>query len=235
MKLLLVEDDEMIADAIRDALVNTELEMEHVSTIKDAKIALNDNAIGLVVLDLSLPDGDGLDLLNDLRLGGFESPVLVLTARDEPRARVLGLDSGADDYLTKPFDMNELIARIRALLRRKMGRAAAVINYQSLRLDPAQMNVFIGDECINIPLRQFRLLKYLLESQGRVRTKQQIIDTLYRWDQYIEENTIEVYVSQLRKQLWPNLIKTLRGIGYLIPKLEQNQQTEPKAELEQTR
>lgn len=219
MKLLLVEDDIMIADAIRVALTNTELEMEHAGTIKDAKAALDDS-IGLLVLDLGLPDGDGLSLLNELRKNKFETPILVLTARNEPRARVLGLDSGADDYLVKPFDMNELVARMRALLRRSMGRAATVIKYQNLTLDPGQMEVFLADELINIPLSQFRLLQHLLESQGRVRTKQQIIDALYRWDQYIEENTIEVYISQLRKQLWPSLIKTMRGIGYLVPKVD---------------
>jgi len=159
------------------------------------------NNRGLLILDLGLPDGDGLDFLRQHRNTGLRLPVLILTARDEPRQRVLGLDSGADDYLVKPFDMAELLARLRALQRRNMGRAAAVIRYQNLILDPGS---------------QFKLLQYLLESTGRVRTKQQIIDALYRWDQSVEENTIEVYISQIRKQLWPSLIQTMRGIGYVV-------------------
>ncbi|MDE1465981.1 response regulator [Spartinivicinus poritis] len=221
MKVLLVEDDLMIADGIARGVSRAALQMEHVTCVKDAKLALIDQGIGLIVLDLGLPDGDGLTLLRELRREGLELPVLVLTARDEPRDRVLGLDSGADDYLVKPFNLDELIARIRALLRRRMGRAAAVIEYGPLTLDPGQMQVLLNQQPVTIPLRQFRLLQYLLESQGRVKTKQQIIDALYRWDQDIEENTIEVYISQLRKHLWPKLIKTMRGIGYLIPKFDQ--------------
>ncbi|MCX4028401.1 response regulator transcription factor [Endozoicomonas sp. SM1973] len=221
MKVLLVEDDVMIADGIARGLNKAALQMEHVTCVKDAKLALVDQGVGLIVLDLGLPDGDGLALLCELRGDGMELPVLVLTARDEPRDKVLGLDSGADDYLVKPFNMDELIARIRALLRRRMGRAAAVIEYGPLTLDPGQMQVLLDRQLVTIPLRQFRLLQYLLESQGRVKTKQQIIDALYRWDQDIEENTIEVYISQLRKHLWPSLIKTMRGIGYLIPKFDQ--------------
>ncbi|MGH1538979.1 MAG: response regulator [Arenicella sp.] len=221
MKVLLVEDDLMIADAIVQGMNNTALQIERVVGVKEAKAALNvDSGIGLMVLDLGLPDGDGLDLLKELRRSGEPMPVLVLTARDEPRARVLGLDSGADDYLIKPFDMEELIARVRALQRRSMGRAAAMIEYADLTLDPGQLQVFFRQQAVAIPISQFRLLQYLLESTGRVRTKQQIIDALYRWDQSVEENTIEVYVSQLRKQLWPTLIKTMRGIGYLVPRLE---------------
>ncbi len=211
----------MIADAIVQGMNNTALQIERVVGVKEAKAALNvDSGIGLMVLDLGLPDGDGLDLLKELRRSGEPMPVLVLTARDEPRARVLGLDSGADDYLIKPFDMEELIARVRALQRRSMGRAAAMIEYADLTLDPGQLQVFFRQQAVAIPISQFRLLQYLLESTGRVRTKQQIIDALYRWDQSVEENTIEVYVSQLRKQLWPTLIKTMRGIGYLVPRLE---------------
>ena len=220
MKVLLVEDNAMIADGIGRKMRNTSLQMEYVTHICEARMALNDSSIGLMVLDLGLPDGDGLALLKELRQEGITLPVLVLTARDEARAKILGLDSGADDYLTKPFDMDELIARVRALLRRSMGRAAPVIEYGAMVLDPGQVQVFVNQQATNLHLRQFRLLQYLLESQGRVKTKQQIIDALYRWDQDIEENTIEVYISQLKKKLWPELIKTMRGIGYLIPKLD---------------
>lgn len=224
MKVLLVEDDLVIAEAINRRLIADGLNVECVHRLEDARAALRvDDSIGLMVLDLTLPDGDGLHFLNHHRSDGLQLPVLILTARDEPRQRVLGLDSGADDYLVKPFDMDELVARLRALQRRSMGRAASVIRYQNLTLDPAQMRVFVDNNEVELPVSQFRLLQYLLESTGRVRTKQQIIDALYRWDQSVEENTIEVYVSQLRKQLWPTLIKTMRGIGYLVPKIENTQ------------
>ncbi len=219
MKVLLVEDDLLIADAISKSAENASLKLEWVASIKAARAAMAvDQSLTLLILDLGLPDGDGLTFLRHIRSEGAVLPVLILTARDEPRARVLGLDSGADDYLIKPFDMNELIARVRALQRRSMGRAAAIITYEKLTLDPGQMQVFMDDELVTLPLSQYKLLQYLLESTGRVRTKQQIIDALYKWDESVEENTIEVYVSQLRKQLWPTLIKTMRGIGYLIPR-----------------
>ncbi|MGH1487749.1 MAG: response regulator [Cellvibrionaceae bacterium] len=222
MRILLTEDDSMIADGIIRKMKQAALETEHAASITEARAAVNDNNIGLLILDLGLPDGDGLTFLKELRNKGSDIPVLVLTARDEPRARVVGLDMGADDYLIKPFDMEELTARVRALLRRKLGRTAPVIKYERLTLDPAQMQIIVDDKVVPILLSHFRLLQYLLESQGRVKTKQQIIDSLYRWDQDIEENTIEVYVSQLRKKLWPELIKTMRGIGYLIPKVNNN-------------
>lgn len=224
MKVLLVEDDLTIADAIDRRLQDLGLSIEIAHDLKTAATALTArDSLGLLVLDLSLPDGDGLQFLSRQRAQGLNLPVLILTARDEPRQRVLGLDSGADDYLIKPFDMEELVARIRALQRRSMGRAAALIRYQNLKLDPGQLQVFINERMVELPISQFRLLQYLLDSVGRVKTKQQIIDDLYRWDQSIEENTIEVYVSQLRKKLWPSLIKTMRGIGYLVPREENTQ------------
>ena len=174
----------------------------------------------MVVLDLGLPDGDGLKLLREARRSEDSPPVLVLSARDEPRQRVLGLDSGADDYLIKPFDMGELIARIRVLMRRREGRAKPIIEYGRLTLDPAEASARVDGVLVDLTLRQLRLLQHLLESQGRVRTKQQIIEALYRWDANVSENTIEVYVSQLRKKLWPTIIRTMRGIGYSIPRLE---------------
>jgi len=220
MKVLLVEDDEMIADGIIQGIKKASMQIEHANTIATARKAIKGEGLGLLILDLGLPDGDGLTLLKELRNQKIQLPILILTARDEPRDRVLGLDTGADDYLIKPFDINELVARVRALIRRSMGRTAPTIIYGELTFNPEEMEITYQKEITTIPLRQLRLLQYLLECQGRVKTKQQIIDALYRWDHDIEENTIEVYISQLRKKLWPTLIKTMRGIGYLIPKLE---------------
>jgi len=221
MKIIFVEDDMAISEAVNRCLTEIGLNVELAHTLKDAEIGLNaGNGISLLILDLSLPDGDGLAFLRQQRQRGMKHPVLILTARDEPRQKVLGLDTGADDYLTKPFDMNELLARVRALQRRSMGRAASVIEYKDVTLAPSQMQVFYKGHEVELQIRQFRLLQYLLDSVGRVRTKQQIIDALYRWDQSVEENTIEVYISQIRKKLCPSLIKTMRGIGYLIPTIE---------------
>jgi len=219
MKILLVEDDNLIADALLKIMDKAIFSMEHADTIAYARTALKTCDINLLILDLSLPDGDGLHFLRELRQEGNKVPVLLLTARDEPRDKVLGLDSGADDYLSKPFHKDELLARVRALLRRDRGQVDEHLSYENLSVYPSEVRITLNNDNVDLPLRQFRLLQYLLESQGRVKTKRQIIDALYRWDQDIEENTIEVYISQLRKQLWPKLIKTIRGIGYTIPKL----------------
>ena len=220
MKILIVEDDAIISDAIDRSLERAGVPAEIVATLADARYALSLQDFSMVVLDLGLPDGDGLKLLSEARRSEDSTPVLVLSARDEPRQRVLGLDSGADDYLIKPFDMGELIARIRVLMRRREGRAKPIIEYGRLTLDPAEASARLDGVLVDLTLRQLRLLQHLLERQGRVRTKQQIIEALYRWDANVSENTIEVYVSQLRKKLWPTIIRTMRGIGYSIPRLE---------------
>ena len=220
MKILIVEDDAMISDAIGRSLERCGMPAEIVASMADARYALSLQSFSMMVLDLGLPDGDGLKLLRETRSADDRAPILVLSARDEPRQRILGLDSGADDYLTKPFDMGELIARIRVLMRRREGRTKPVIEYGRLTLDPAEAIARVDGVVIDLTLRQLRLLQHLLESQGRVSTKQQIIEALYRWDANVSENTIEVYVSQLRKKLWPTIIRTMRGIGYSIPRIE---------------
>ncbi len=220
MKLLLIEDDLMISDAILRSIRKTELAIDAVHSLTDAQHAIDTYAFELIILDLNLPDGDGLSFLRKLRAYGKEIPVLILTARDKPRERVEGLDLGADDYLAKPFDMDELVARIRALLRRRSGRTMPEICYGDLVLEPQKMEARLSGVAVNIPISQLRLLQYLIESEGRVKTKQQIIETLYSWDDSVAENTIEVYVSQLRKLLWPDVIKTIRGIGYSAPSIK---------------
>ncbi len=220
MKVLLVEDDLMISDAIVRSIQKTEMAIDAVHALEDAMHALETYEFEVIVLDLNLPDGDGLSFLKTLRSKGMEVPVLILTARDKPRERVAGLDLGADDYLAKPFDMEELIARMRALLRRRSGRTTHAIKYGDLVLEPQKMEAHLSGALVAIPISQMRLLQFLIEAEGRVKTKQQIIETLYSWDDTIAENTIEVYVSQLRKLLWPDIIKTVRGIGYSVPSLK---------------
>ena len=220
LKILLVEDDDMISDAIARSLTKAALPVETVNSLADARHALSLQDPQAIVLDLGLPDGDGLRFLRELRSAERDFPVLVLSARDEPRERVLGLDTGADDYLTKPFDMSELTARLRALMRRQAGRTATLITFGPLILDTAAITVLRDGLPVDLTARQFRLLQFLLEGQGRVYTKSQIIDALYRWDVDVGENTIEVQISQLRKKLWPKLIRTIRGIGYSVPRSE---------------
>jgi two-component system response regulator QseB len=223
LKILLIEDDEAIADAIVKSIIRSEMRIDHVACLADAKAALHSLEVGLIILDLGLPDGDGLRFLKSMRRDGYQHPVLILTARDRVNDRVNGLNEGADDYLAKPFDMVELIARLRALGRRQAGRSSNVIEYERLELLPDHQTVRIDGKVVNLPVSQFRLLQYLLEEQGRVKTKHQIIDALYSWDTDVEENTIEVYISQLRKSLWKDIIRTVRGIGYSIPALTQSQ------------
>ncbi len=221
LKILLVEDDNVIANAILKTIVKTEFRVEHVTLIEEAKHVLETDQCNLMILDLGLPDGDGLRFLKKIRTEKKQIPVLILTARDRLHDRLSGLDSGADDYLAKPFDVPELLARIRAIKRRLSGRATNLIQYGSLKVMPDYLSVSLKEKAISLPVSQFRLLQYLLEEHGKVKTKQQIIETLYSWDNSVEDNTIEVYVSQLRKTLWPDLIKTVRGIGYFIPQESQ--------------
>ena len=172
----------------------------------------------LVVLDLGLPKLSGLELLQSARADGYITPVLILTARDSIEERVAGLDSGADDYLTKPFDLDELYARVRALLRRSTGRADTVIVYGNITLDPASHSVLVDDVEINIPRREFSLLLKLLENQGHVLSREQLMQTLYGWTEDVDSNALEVHIHNLRKKLNATFIRTIRGVGYMIEK-----------------
>lgn len=219
MRLLLVEDDELLGDAIRVALAH-----EHhyaVEWARDgiaAERALRADAYDLVLLDLQLPGRSGLDLLKSLRGAGNAVPVLVLTARDTVRDRVVGLDAGADDYLVKPFDLDELHARVRALLRRRSGRASAVLEHGEIRLDPAAHKVTHRGEPIELPPREFALLRLLLENAGRVLSRARLEEALYGGEADVGSNAVEVHVHHLRRKLGADLIHTVRGVGYLVKK-----------------
>jgi DNA-binding response OmpR family regulator len=217
VKALLIEDDLMISDGIARYIARSEISLDTVHSLTDADHAIASFDYEIIILDLNLPDGDGLQFLKKMRASMQDIPVLILTARDQPRERVQGLNQGADDYLAKPFDMEELVARLRALLRRRAGRTISEVHYGSITLLPQKMEVQNNGTKIDIPISQFRLLQYLIEAQGAVKTKLQIIETLYSWDHTIAENTIEVYVSQLRKALGKDVVRTIRGIGYASP------------------
>jgi two-component system OmpR family response regulator/two-component system response regulator QseB len=183
---------------------------------QSADQAMQTEPFAAVVLDLGLPRLGGLDLLRRLRSRSDRTPVLVLTARDLVEDRIRGLDLGADDYVIKPVAVGELAARIRALVRRSMGEAGGVLAVGHVRLDPASHQVHLGDQLVVLSPREFAVLQELLLNAGRVLTKQQLESRLYEWDQSVESNAIEVHVHHLRRKLRPDVITTVRGVGYLI-------------------
>ena len=183
-----------------------------------AELALKTGDYAAVVLDLGLPRLSGLELLRRARAGGAKVPVLILTARDAVEDRVRGLDGGADDYLVKPFDLDELAARLRALIRRAGGEAAPTLRVSELELDPAARRAAFRGAPVELPAREFALLHALMLSAGRVMTREQLAGRLYAWGEELESNAIDVHVHHLRRKLAPELIRTVRGVGYLMPR-----------------
>ena len=216
MRILLVEDDDLLAAGVRDALERSRYAVEWVADGRHALAALRAGAFDLVVLDLGLPGMDGLEVLRSLRAGGGATPVLVLTARDAAAQRVCGLDAGADDYLVKPFDVEELLARLRALQRRGRGAAVNVIEHGPLRLDPAALSVTCDGRAVALQRREFMLLHKLLESPGQVLSRAQLEESVYGWEGGVESNSLDVHIHRLRRKLYPEVIRTVRGVGYVI-------------------
>lgn len=216
MRILLVEDDELLGGGVRDALQRARYAVEWVADGPKALAALRASEFGLVILDLGLPGMDGLDVLGRLRAGGGATPVLVLTARDTAAARVAGLDAGADDYLVKPFDLDELLARVRALQRRNRGAAVNVIEHGPLRLDPASYAVTCEGRPVELQRREFMLLHKLLQNAGQVLSRAQLEESVYGWESGVESNTVDVHIHKLRRKLYPDVIRTVRGVGYVI-------------------
>ena len=217
MRILLVEDDPLVGDALVKSLGRDRARVDWIRDGEAAATALASGGFDLVVLDLGLPGRDGLSVLRGLRDRGDATPVLVLTARDGVEDRILGLDNGADDYLLKPFDTGELLARCRALLRRAQGRGDDRIPLDALTVDLGANSVAVDGRPLHLPQKEFRLLVYLAERRGRVVPKAQLEQMLYGWDDGAESNTVEVYVSALRRKIGADRIRTLRGVGYMIP------------------
>jgi two-component system OmpR family response regulator/two-component system response regulator QseB len=216
MRLLLVEDDEILGDGLQAGLIMEGYAVDWLTNGKLADEALKINSYELIVLDLNLPDMDGLSILRALRARKDETPVLVLTAKDTVPDRVLGLDSGADDFVVKPFDLNEVCARLRALARRQEGRSTPNIEHKGIVLDPASHQVTFNNEKVELSQKEFEILSFLMSNIGRVISRARLEESLYSWNSDIESNTVEVHIHYLRKKLDPAIIRTVRGVGYII-------------------
>ena len=219
MRLLLVEDDPMIGKSIHQALRQDGYSVDWVRDGRSAEAALGQAPYDLVLLDLGLPRKGGLEVLAELRRRRNPVPVLVLTARDAVADRVKGLDTGADDYLVKPFDLDELGARIRALLRRQAGRAEPVVEHGPLTLDPASHEVFLDGAPVSLTAREFALLRALLAQPGAPLSRAQLEERIYGWGEEVESNAVEVHIHSLRRKLGADWIRNVRGVGYMVPRL----------------
>ena len=218
MRLLVVEDDEILRDAVETGLALAGFTVDAVDTIEDARAAAASWTYDAVVLDLTLPDGDGLDLLEGWRNQGVAIPVLLLTARNAIQDRIVGLDGGADDYLGKPFDLNELAARVRAIARRAQGRATPLLQNGEVSLDPSIREVSLSGAPVSLSRREFTILQALMEQPGRILSRTQLEERLYGWQEEVESNAVEVHIHKLRAKLGRSLIETVRGEGYRVPR-----------------
>ena len=214
MRILVVEDDPVLLDGLKAGLSLAGATVDTVTSCADGLAALTTFSFDAIVLDLMLPDGSGLDLLSDIRSAGNTTPVLLLTALDEVIDRIRGLDAGADDYLGKPFDLDELAARVRAIVRRKAGRATPHLSYNGIVLDPAALNASVAGKAINLSRREFAVLSALMERPGTIRSKNDLEERLYGWQEEIESNAVEVHIHNLRNKIGRDVIETVRGIGY---------------------
>ena len=218
MRILLVEDDPELGDGLAIGLRQAGFAVDWLRDGYAADLALHDEGFDLVVLDLGLPRLSGMEVLKRARDRGQSLPILILTARDATGDKVSGLDAGADDYLVKPIDLDELSARIRALTRRSAGRAAPLLVHGELAIDLAAHRVTLAGQAVELSGREFSLLHMLLENAGRVLTRSQLEQSLYGWHDEPDSNALEVHIHHLRKKLGSELIRTLRGVGYTIPK-----------------
>ncbi|ATR84131.1 DNA-binding response regulator [Pseudomonas sp. FFUP_PS_473] len=216
MRLLLIEDDVSLGEGIYQALSRDGYTTDWIKDGSSALHSLLSETFDLAILDLGLPRMDGLEVLRRLRSSGSNLPVLILTARDATEDRIAGLDAGADDYLVKPFDLAELKARLRALMRRSAGRAQLRIEHAGISLDPVSHQVTYLGQPVSLTPKEYQLLYELLSPPGRVMTRERLTQLLYGWNDEAESNTLEVHIHHLRKKLSSDLIRTIRGVGYLV-------------------
>lgn len=216
MRILVVEDDDMIGESVVSFLESEGYAVDWVRDGQSALLALKTTPFSLAILDLGLPGKDGIQVLREMRAMHNTTPVLVTTARDTVDDRITGLDSGADDYLIKPYDLDELTARVRALMRRSAGRADPVIERGALKISPATREVTFDGKKIILSSKEYALLEALAEREGVVWSRSQLEERLYNWDNTVGSNAIEVHIHHLRKKLTDSAIKTVRGVGYLL-------------------
>lgn len=216
MHVLLIEDDKLVASGIVTGLRLHAITADHVGTAQAAQIALNTGHFDLAVLDLGLPDEDGMALLRRWRNAGRSLPILVLTARDAVEDRVAGLGAGADDYLLKPFDLAELVARLHVLQRRAAGRSVNLIRHGALSVDPVACRVTLHGIAVELSRRELALLQALLQNPTRVLSAEQVKDSLYGREENVESNAVNVHIHHLRRKLGPRIVETVRGIGYRL-------------------
>lgn len=228
MRLLLIEDDVVLGESVRDGLHEYGYIVDWLQDGESAKFAVQKEQFDLIILDLGLPKILGLDLLHYIRSEGYTIPVIILTARETLEDKVEGFDMGADDFVTKPFELDELCARIRACVKRAAGRASIIIEYRNITLDPAAHRVTLDGERINFPRREFALLQKLLENCGQVVSREHLMQSIYGWEKNVDSNALEVHIHNLRKKLRADFIHTVRGIGYMIEE-EKEDSTEAKA------
>ncbi|MFY8274717.1 response regulator [Pseudoalteromonas sp. SSDWG2] len=222
MRLLLVEDDLQVNQGLTRTLSHEGYAVESVMCLTDARSFVANDEVDLLILDLGLPDGDGLSLLSDIKKRRKPLPVLILTARDSLDDKIKGLDLGADDYLVKPFEVDELLARLRVLGRRVTGVVSSTLECGPIVMDLAAHDVQINAQALTLPRKEYMLLKALMENQGRVQSKEQLEQKLYQWGEELGSNAIEVHIHHLRKKLPDGTIKTLRGIGYVLNRVQES-------------
>jgi two-component system, OmpR family, response regulator QseB len=220
MRVLIIEDDPMIGGAVERGLRAAGCAVDWVRDGHAAELALANAVHDVALLDLGLPRKDGLDLLRSLRRSGSEIPVLIMTARDAVTDRIAGLDCGADDYLVKPFNLDELLARVRAVIRRRAGRASPEVTYGALTLNPVTRRVVFRGQAVDLSAHEFAVLEALMQEPGAVVSREKLEEALYGWGEEIGSNTVEVYLHHLRRKLVSDLIKNVRGVGYRVAEIK---------------
>jgi two-component system, OmpR family, response regulator QseB len=216
MRILLIEDDAMIGKAVRRGLAHAGFTIDWVADGRAAELSLANGVYDLAILDLGLPKRDGMAILATLRAMGNSMPVLIASARDTVRDRIAGLEAGADDYMLKPFDLDELVARVRALLRRRAGNASPLLQFGTLVLDPVRKTVTHDGVAVELSAKEFAILETLMQRPGAVLSREQLEESVYGWGEEVGSNAIEVHLHHLRKKLGAGAIKNVRGVGYRV-------------------
>ncbi|MDX2082573.1 MAG: response regulator [Rickettsiales bacterium] len=216
MRIILLEDDQMLGKAIKNALENEGDVVDWFCDFEECELALKSAEFEILLLDINLPEKSGLEILKNLRRQKNNLPVLILTARDSVAQKIEGLDLGADDYLAKPFDLEELCARIRSLVRRSKGISSTILRHKNIELNPANSTLLVDNIKVDLSPKEFAILKFLLENINKTISKNRLEQLLYSWEDSLESNAVEVHIHNLRKKIGKDMIKNIRGFGYIM-------------------